>query len=44
MLRLSPRDLRSYAIFQGLSLAHLLDGNPMAAYEWAMRAVQHNPS
>ena len=43
-LRLSPRDSRSYAIFQGLSLAHLLVGSPASAYEWAQRAVQHNQS
>ena len=42
--RLSPRDSRSYAIFQALSLAYHLDGDPEAAYAWAQRAVQHNPN
>ncbi|MFO1161822.1 MAG: adenylate/guanylate cyclase domain-containing protein [Reyranellaceae bacterium] len=40
--RLSPRDSRSYVIFQALALAHHVEGDPSTAYEWARRAVQHN--
>jgi TolB-like protein/class 3 adenylate cyclase len=40
--RLSPRDSRNYAIFQGLASAYHLDGNPESAYDWALRSVQHN--
>jgi adenylate cyclase len=43
-MRLSPRDSRSYAIFQALALAHHVDGELNAAAEWARRAVQHNPN
>jgi TolB-like protein/class 3 adenylate cyclase len=43
-LRLSPRDSRSYAIFQGLAAVHLVNGDPEAALGWARRAVQHNPN
>ena len=42
--RLSPRDSRNYAIFQGLASAYHLDGNPETAYDWARRSVQHNPN
>ena len=42
--RLSPRDSRNYAIFHGLAIAHQVDGNPEVAYDWARRAVQHNPN
>ncbi|TAJ36393.1 MAG: adenylate/guanylate cyclase domain-containing protein [Reyranella sp.] len=42
--RLSPRDLRNYAIFHGLALAHHVDGDPVAACDWARRSVQHNPN
>jgi len=43
-IRLSPRDSRSYAIFQALALAHQLGGNLEMASDWAHRAVQHNPN
>lgn len=42
--RLSPRDSRSYAIFQALALAHHVDGDAVAACDWARSAVQHNPN
>ena len=42
--RLSPRDLRNYAIFHGLALAHHVDGDPVTACDWARRSVQHNPN
>lgn len=42
--RLSPRDSRSYAIYQGLALAHHVDGDPATSCAWARRAVQHNPN
>lgn len=42
--RLSPRDSRNYAIFQGLANAYHVDGNLEAACEWARRSVQHNPN
>jgi len=43
MIRLSPRDSRSYAIFQALAMAHQVGGNPEMARDWARRAVQYNP-
>ncbi|MCX7365254.1 MAG: helix-turn-helix domain-containing protein [Alphaproteobacteria bacterium] len=43
-LRLSPRDSRSYAIFQAMALAHQVGGDAVLAYDWARRAVQHNPN
>lgn len=42
--RLSPRDPRSYAIFQALAVAHHVDDDPETACGWARRAVQHNPN
>jgi TolB-like protein/class 3 adenylate cyclase/tetratricopeptide (TPR) repeat protein len=41
-LRLSPRDARGYAFYQGMALALLLTGRTEAAREWAWRGVQHN--
>ena len=43
-LRLSPRDLRGYAIYHSLSLAHLIEGDLATARSWADRSVQHNPN
>lgn len=43
-MRLSPRDSRGYAIFQAMALAHQVGGNLDMAYDWARRAVQHNPN
>ena len=43
-LRLSPRDSRSYAIFQALAGAHLVQSDLEPAVHWAQRAVRHNPN
>jgi adenylate cyclase len=43
-IRLSPRDLRGYAIFQAMALAHHVSGDAETAYAWACRAVRHNPN
>ncbi len=43
-MRLSPRDSRSYAIFQALAAAHHVNGDLNKAVDWARRAVQHNPN